>query len=302
MRHKASIPALRRQIDRIDDQLLRLLNRRARLATAIAAQKARSNSGVYAPAREKGVLARLARANRGPLSERMVRGIFREIISASRALEQRLRIAYLGPEATFTHLAARQQFGAAAEYVPAASIADVFREVEGGRADLGVVPVENSTEGMVAHTLDLLADSPLGICAEISLPVRHNLLARADTRLGDVKRVVAHPQALAQCRHWLTEHLPGVPDRNVLALIEGADIVIYDGMYTDEEYAESYVGWGHSTWQEAVRLCRPAGVKRLVVFHHDPDHDDDRLDAIGRELEAAMPGAVLAREGMVLHP
>jgi chorismate mutase/prephenate dehydratase len=191
--------------------LLRLLNRRARLATAIAEQKARSNSGVYAPAREKGVLARLARANRGPLSERMVRGIFREIISASRALEQRLRIAYLGPEATFTHLAARQQFGAAAEYVPAASIADVFREVEGGRADLGVVPVENSTEGMVAHTLDLLADSPLGICAEISLPVRHNLLARADTRLGDVKRVVAHPQALAQCRHWLTEHVPGVP-------------------------------------------------------------------------------------------
>ena len=99
-----------------------------------------------------------------------------------------------------------------------------------------------------------------------------------------------------------TEHVPGVPDRSVLALIEGADIVIYDSMYTDEEYAESYVGWGHSTWQEAVRLCRPAGVKRLVVFHHDPDHDDDRLDAIGRELEAAMPGAVLAREGMVLHP
>jgi phosphoribosyl 1,2-cyclic phosphodiesterase len=99
-----------------------------------------------------------------------------------------------------------------------------------------------------------------------------------------------------------TEHVPGVPDRNILALIEGADIVIYDSMYTDEEYAESYVGWGHSTWQEAVRLCRPAGVKRLVVFHHDPDHDDDRLDAIGRELEAAMPGAVLAREGMVLHP
>lgn len=211
MRHKASIPALRRQIDRIDDQLLRLLNRRARLATAIAEQKARSNSGVYAPAREKGVLARLARANRGPLSERMVRGIFREIISASRALEQRLRIAYLGPEATFTHLAARQQFGAAAEYVPAASIADVFREVEGGRADLGVVPVENSTEGMVAHTLDLLAESPLGICAEVLLPVRHCLLARAGTKMASIKRIAAHPQALAQCRRWLAEHLPQVP-------------------------------------------------------------------------------------------
>ena len=99
-----------------------------------------------------------------------------------------------------------------------------------------------------------------------------------------------------------TEHLPGAPDRNVLGLIEGADIVIYDCMYTDEEYAMSYVGWGHSTWQEAVRLCKPAGVKKLVVFHHDPDHDDDRLDAIGREVAAAMPGAVMAREGLVLKP
>jgi phosphoribosyl 1,2-cyclic phosphodiesterase len=97
-----------------------------------------------------------------------------------------------------------------------------------------------------------------------------------------------------------TEHVPGVPDRNVLGLIEGADIVIYDSMYTDEEYAKSYVGWGHSTWQEAVRLCKPAGVKKLVIFHHDPDHDDDRLDAIGREVAAAMPGAEMAREGLEL--
>ena len=99
-----------------------------------------------------------------------------------------------------------------------------------------------------------------------------------------------------------TEHVPGIPDKNVLGLIAGADIVIYDCMYTDEEYARSYVGWGHSTWQEAVRLCKSAGVKKLVVFHHDPDHDDERLDAIGREVEAAMPGAILAREGLVLTP
>lgn len=97
-----------------------------------------------------------------------------------------------------------------------------------------------------------------------------------------------------------TEHVPGNLDRNVLALIAGADIVIYDCMYTDEEYARSYVGWGHSTWQEGVRLCQAAGAKKLVVFHHDPDHDDDRLDAIGREVEAVMPGAVMARDGMVL--
>ena len=99
-----------------------------------------------------------------------------------------------------------------------------------------------------------------------------------------------------------TEHVPGSPDRNILALIEGADLLIYDSMYTDEEYARAYGGWGHSTWQEAVRLCEAARVKRLAVFHHDPDHDDERLDAIGREVEAAMPGAVMAREGMVLVP
>src|SRR5204862_4028590 len=165
-----------------------------------AEQKARSTSGVYAPAREKGVLARLLRLNRGPLPEPLVRAIFREIISASRSLEQQLRIAYFGPEGTFTHVAARRQFGAAADYLPAASIAEVFHEVEAARADLGVVPVENSTEGMVAHTLDLLADSPLEICAEIMLPVRHHLLARRGTTVDAVERVVAHPQALAQCR------------------------------------------------------------------------------------------------------
>ena len=157
------------------------------------------------------MLARLLRVNRGPLPEPLVRAIFREIISASRSLEQRLRIAYFGPEGTFTHLAARQQFGAAADYLPEASIAEVFHEVENGRADLGVVPVENSTEGMVAHTLDLLAESPLAICAEISLHVRHNLLVCPGTTLGDVRRVAAHPQALAQCRRWLAEHLPAAP-------------------------------------------------------------------------------------------
>src|SRR5262245_38201529 len=163
MLRKASIPALRRQIDRIDDQLLRLLNRRAGLAVAIAAQKARSNSGVYDPGREKAVVARLVRANRGPLGARPVRAIFREVISAARSLEQRVRVAYLGPEATYTHLAARQLFGALVAYQPGTTVADVFHDVETGRADVGVVPVENSTEGMVAHTLDLLADSPLHI-------------------------------------------------------------------------------------------------------------------------------------------
>lgn len=210
MPRPVSISALRRRIDRLDDQILRLLNRRAELARAVAVQKARHAAPVYAPGREGHVLARIVRQNGGPLGGEAVRAIFREIISASRALEQRLRVAYLGPQATFAHLAAQRQFGAAVDYVGAPTIAEVFHDVERGNADVGVVPVENSTEGMVAHTLDLLVDSPLKICAEIMLPIRHCLLAAPGQRLDQVRMVAAHPQALAQCRRWLGTHLPGI--------------------------------------------------------------------------------------------
>jgi chorismate mutase/prephenate dehydratase len=211
MPRPATIAALRRQIDRLDDRMLALLNRRARLVQAIGAAKSRTRAAVYAPAREKDILARLADGNRGPLTRAHVGAIFREVISATRSLEQRLRVAYLGPRATYTHLAAMAQLGAAADYAPSATIAEVFHDVENGRADLGVVPIENSTEGGVAHTLDLLVDSPLQICAEIMLPVRHCLLAKRGTTPARVKRIVAHPQAPPQCRQWLATHLPGVP-------------------------------------------------------------------------------------------
>ncbi|HWP64932.1 MAG TPA: prephenate dehydratase [Candidatus Limnocylindria bacterium] len=210
MPRSTQLGPLRKRIDRIDDQLLRLLNRRAALALEIAARKAKTNALVYAPGREKGVLERILRTNGGPLRRQDLRAIFTEIISASRGLEQTLRVAYFGPEGTYTHLAARRQFGSSARYVPVSTIADVFREVEARRAQVGVVPVENSSEGMVAHTLDLLVASELHICAEIALAVRHCLLARRDTGLRAVREVAAHPQALAQCRRWLAAHLPGV--------------------------------------------------------------------------------------------
>src|SRR6187401_1067478 len=159
MPRPATIAALRRQIDRLDDRTLALLNRRARLVQAIGDAKSKTRATVYAPAREKDVLARLVAANRGPLTDAHVGAIFREVISASRSLEQRLRVAYLGPRATYTHLAAMAQLGSAADYAPSGTIAEVFHDVENGRADLGVVPIENSTEGGVAHTLDLLVDS-----------------------------------------------------------------------------------------------------------------------------------------------
>ncbi|MFN8543345.1 MAG: prephenate dehydratase [Candidatus Binatia bacterium] len=210
MPRSVSVAALRRQIDRIDDRLLELLNARAALALRIGAHKARANAGVYDPAREKVVLRRLTRLNGGPLPAGAVRAVFAEIMSAGRALQQRLRVAFFGPEATWTHLAARRQFGDGADYVPVATIPEVFQAVERRQVDLGVVPVENSTEGAVARTLDLLVDSPLSVCGEVALPVRHCLLVRRGTGLTGIRRVTAHPQALAQCRGWLASTLPGV--------------------------------------------------------------------------------------------
>ena len=162
-------------------------------------------------------------------------------------------------------------------------------------APLFPVPPEVFKAGMEYR--DFKGGEPLSLSPGSGIRVRTAVLNHPDGATG--YRIEYGGKSV--CYVTDTEHVPGVPDRNVLALIEGADIVIYDCMYTDEEYAKSYVGWGHSTWQEAVRLCKSAGVKKLVVFHHDPDHDDDRLDAIGREVDAALPGAIMAREGLVLN-
>src|SRR5713101_9787790 len=162
-RHPLSLSQLREQIDGIDSQVLTLLNRRARLATRIGHLKNQDRASVYVPSRERQIFARLAQLNQGPLPNEAVRAIYREIISASRALEEPLRIAYFGPEATFTHLAAREQFGSQAVFVSVATIPQVFAAVERGQADYGVVPIENSSEGAVAITLDMFVESGLSI-------------------------------------------------------------------------------------------------------------------------------------------
>jgi chorismate mutase/prephenate dehydratase len=204
----------RARIDRLDERILALLNARARVAQRIGRRKARGGAGAregaegfWVPSRERRIFARLRSLNRGPLPDEHVRAIFREIISASRALEAAIRVAYLGPEGTFTHAAAREQFGSGAVLTSVDAIPQVFREVEQRRADFGVVPVENSTEGPVTPTLDLLVDSPLRITAEIVLDVRQCLLGTTRSTRA-VRRVVSHPQALAQCRRWLGRHLP----------------------------------------------------------------------------------------------
>lgn len=203
---KGNLDGLREQIDRIDDQILELLNRRAEVVKEVGRTKVNSSQEFYVPGREQAIFERLTR-NAGSFPADGVRRVFREIISASLALEQPMKIAYLGPPATFTHQAALRQFGLSAQLVAQKSIPAVFEEVCRGRAPYGVVPVENSTEGVVSHTLDMFIRSELKINAEILLEIEHNLLSLTG-RMEDVRKVVSHPQALAQCRKWLEENLP----------------------------------------------------------------------------------------------
>lgn len=214
MPRKTSIETLRAGIDKIDQQLVTLLNRRASLAQAIGEQKSRAGKRVFAPDREKRVLQSLQKHNRGPLEEAHLRAIFREIISSCLSLEKPLRVAFLGPTGTYSEQAALARFGSGAELAPAGSIDAVFGDVERGRVDYGIVPVENSTEGVVAQTLDRFVASPLTIKAEVLLRVDHCLLAR-EQHPQRLRRIVSHPQSLAQCRDWLARTYPDVPIEEV---------------------------------------------------------------------------------------
>jgi chorismate mutase/prephenate dehydratase len=200
-----AIRRLRDRIDTLDAELLARMNERARCADEIGHLK--GESAVYRPEREAQVLRRLTEINEGPLPAEAVRHLFTELISACRALERTLSVAYLGPRGTFSEEAVRRQFGDAAEGLPLASIPEVFRAVAAGEVNYGVVPVENSTEGGVGQTLDELAATPLRICAEVQLPIHHCLLAKS-AAAGEASTVYAHAQALAQCDRWLARHLP----------------------------------------------------------------------------------------------
>lgn len=201
-----TLPEIRARIDALDSQLLELLNARADLVHEVGQLKKESGLEIYAPEREEQLLQSLFARNAGRLPEPAVRAIYREIMSASLALEKDLAIAYLGPEATWTHQAARGKFGASVRYRSQTTIADVFQEVARGTADYGVVPVENSTEGAVNYTLDLFMESDLLICAQILLKIENNLIARIPRE--QIRRVYSHPQVFGQCRQWVRHNLP----------------------------------------------------------------------------------------------
>ena len=215
---------IRAQIDAIDEQVLTLINQRARHAQTIGRLK---NGTVYRPEREAQVLRRIKELNSGPLADETAARLFREIMSACLALEKPLSVAFLGPQGTFSQAAAIKQFGHAAETHPCASIDEVFSEVNAGGADYGIVPVENSTEGAVNRTLDLLQDTPLKICGEVDLRIHQSLL-RKISGLDGVKVIYSHGQSLAQCHEWLNRHLPGVPRVQVASNAEAAQMAAAD--------------------------------------------------------------------------
>jgi len=203
-----TIPEHRKAIDKLDGQIVKLLNERTKHILAIGEIKLKAGEEIYAPHRELAVLNRICRRNQGPITNESLRAIYREIMSSALSLEKSMTVAYLGPEATFTHQAAIRRFGSSLRYASQKTITDVFAEVSKDRADYGVVPIENSTEGVVTHTLDMFVDSDLKIVAQIVLRVQHCLLS--DCRRPQIKKLFAHPQSLGQCRGWVQANLPRV--------------------------------------------------------------------------------------------
>jgi chorismate mutase/prephenate dehydratase len=201
-----TIPEHRKAIDKYDAQIVKLLNERTRHVLAIGEIKIKAGEEIYAPARERAVLQRICRRNQGPITNGSLRAIYREIMSSALSLEKSMTVAYLGPEATFTHQAAIRRFGSSLRYSAQKTIADVFTDVSKNRADYGVVPIENSTEGIVTHTLDMFVDSDLKIVAQIVLPVQHCLVSRY--KRSQIKKLYSHPQSLGQCRVWVQANLP----------------------------------------------------------------------------------------------
>jgi len=197
---------LRNEIDSLDSEIVRLLNERINVVLKIGEAKKKDGAEIYVPSREREVFDKIQKLNTGPLPEESAHAIYREIMSAALAMEAEMKIAYLGPEATFTHQAARNKFGASVDYVPSSTIGEVFDRVQNRTVDYGVVPIENSTEGAVTHTFDQFASTPLKICAEIYLPISLTLLSKQAR--DEVTQIFSKQEAFGQCRSWLRTHMP----------------------------------------------------------------------------------------------
>ncbi|RMG60805.1 MAG: prephenate dehydratase [Deltaproteobacteria bacterium] len=221
------LASLRQEIDRIDRQILDLLNKRAEIARQVGELKKEHGLRIYVPEREAEILEKLTSTNPGPFPNEAVRTIFREIISASISLEKPMRVAFLGPEATFTHMACLRHFGESAHLIPLINVTEVFESVERGEAEYGVVPIENSTEGVVSNTLDMFVEHNLNIIGEITMEVAHALLSKTG-EVAHLKKIYSHPHAIAQCRGWLERHLREIPVFHVESTARAAELASED--------------------------------------------------------------------------
>lgn len=260
----AVLARLREEIDAVDDALLERLNERARLVLEVGALKQDAGLLPFDAARERDILERLTTQNPGPFPDAAIPGVFREIIAVMRAMEGRLRVAFLGPEGTFSHLAARQQFGTRADLLPEPTLADVVSAVERGRADLAIVPVENTTEGVVTPTLDAFVDADVRISGEVVLRIAHQLLSRTG-RLADVKRVASIPQALAQCRGWLDGHLHGVDQVETASTAAAARLAANDSTVAAIGSALAGEAFGLATVESSIEDRRDNTTRFLVL-------------------------------------
>ena len=259
---------IRRKIDALDEQLLKLLSERADLVHEVGLVKRAEGTEIYAPEREETILRSLAAKNvelKGRLPEKSIRAIYREIMSASLALEKALTIAYFGPEATNTHQAARSKFGASVNYTPQVNISDVFDVVARGHADYGVVPIENSTEGAVNHTLDVFMDSELQICAQILMKIENHLVAKIPRE--KIRRVYSHPQVFGQCRNWIRQNLPNAELIEVSTTARAAELA------ESEDHAAAITG---------PMAAEVHGLKILAASIQDLASNTTRFLVIGR--------------------
>jgi chorismate mutase/prephenate dehydratase len=261
------IAQLRKRIDTVDQKIVEFLNRRAELILEIGKLKKKTRESVYVPDRERQVYERVARMNKGPLAADAIKAIYREIMSSALSLEKLIRIAYLGPPATFTHIAAMHKFGSQVQYLDCKSISDVFIEVEKANADYGVVPIENSIEGAVNHTLDMFIDSDLKVCSEVSLEIEHNLLANC--RKHQIKKVYSNPQVFGQCRIWLESNLPRVELAEVSSTTRAAEIA------SREKFSAAIA---------SDLAARSYGLKILASSIEDSPHNVTRFLIIGKTI------------------
>jgi chorismate mutase/prephenate dehydratase len=301
MSEEQQLGELRQSIDSVDKEIATLISKRAKLAQEVATVKnhyAEHGEQVvfYRPEREAQILRRIMDANQGPLSDEVVAGLFREIMSACLALEEPVSVAYLGPEGTFTQTAANKHFGHGVVTRPVATIEDIFREVEAGDCQYGLVPVENSTEGVITHTLDRFISSPLRICGEVMLRIHHHLLRQADDD-QEVQGVFSHQQSLAQCRGWLDHHLPRAERIAVASNAEAARLAAESGKgmaaIAGESAAEIYgLTMVHTNIED-----EPGNTTRFLIIGHQqvaPSGDDKTVLLLSTQNEAGALHQLLA--------